>query len=627
MKKFVFFTLFLAQLYITKAQNLVSNGNFEAYSALPSTYGQVNLAIGWDNVSSSTASPDYFNTGGTVPTFFGQINPVSGAGQMGICTYHSSLGNYREYITTQLSTSLIAGQQYNISFFVSQGNNGGYSMSSNGLGIYFSNAILSQGGSNTSINVTPQVEISSIITASNTWVQYSFTIVAGGSFNYLTMGNFRNDANTLRSATGSIGAYYFLDSLVVKPVCVTSPAAPTVSAVQPTCATPTGTITVTSPAGPGFTYSIDGVSYTNSSGVFTGLAPGTYNVTVQNSAGCVSSSTAIIINPVPGLPSSPAVTITQPNCTTATGTITVSSPIGAGLTYSIDGSNYSNTTGVFNNLAPGSYNVTVRNSSGCTSTVTVAVVNIPPPIPAQPTISITNSTCSSPDGTITVSSPTGAGLFYSIDGISYSNTTGVFNNLAPGTYNVTVTNGNCTSPATVAIVNAVNPLILTLTASPNPVAAGSAVNVVVTGNRAFTITSWQPASLFPNQTATTQNIIVNTPATVTVMGKTAEGCYATAQIVITVRLVGDVWIPNTFTPDNNKLNDIFYVHGNSIKKLEMTIWNRWGEKLFFSQDQGIGWDGTYKGKAQPVGVYVYLVKIVSTNGMEETITGSVNLVR
>jgi hypothetical protein len=71
------------------------------------------------------------------------------------------------------------------------------------------------------------------------------------------------------------------------------PATPTASATaQPTCVVSTGTITVTAPTG--MNYSIDGSNYTNTSGVFTGLAVGSYTVTAKNASGCISAATAPI---------------------------------------------------------------------------------------------------------------------------------------------------------------------------------------------------------------------------------------------------------------------------------------------------------------------------------------------
>ena len=236
-----------------------------------------------------------------------------------------------------------------------------------------------------------------------------------------------------------------------------TPAAPTATVTaQPTCTVATGTITVTAPLGAGFTYSIDGVTYTNTTGVFTGVAPGNYSVTVRNAAGCTSAATPLTINAQPATPAAPTATVTaQPTCAVATGTITVTAPLGAGLTYSIDGVTYTNTTGVFTGVAPGNYNVTVRNAGGCTSAATALTVNAQPATPAAPTATVTQPNCAVATGTITVTAPLGAGLTYSIDGVTYTNTTGVFTGVVPGNYNVTVRNAaGCTSAATPLTINA-----------------------------------------------------------------------------------------------------------------------------------------------------------------------------
>jgi hypothetical protein len=81
---------------------------------------------------------------------------------------------------------------------------------------------------------------------------------------------------------------------------------------------------------------------------FPDLAPKTYSVTVKNAAGCVSLPLSAVINQAPATPSAPVATLVQPTCTTATGTLTITSPAPAtGISYSIDGADYSNTTGVF----------------------------------------------------------------------------------------------------------------------------------------------------------------------------------------------------------------------------------------------------------------------------------------
>ena len=89
-------------------------------------------------------------------------------------------------------------------------------------------------------------------------------------------------------------------------------------------------------------------TYTNTTGVFTTVAPGTYSVTVKNATGCISAVTSVTYQSQPATPAAPTATPTQPTCAVATGTITVTAPApAAGITYSIDGTTYTNTTGVF----------------------------------------------------------------------------------------------------------------------------------------------------------------------------------------------------------------------------------------------------------------------------------------
>jgi len=202
-------------------QNLVPNGDFEGYSFLPNNYGQSNHTTGWNNVNGiysgpPYASPDYFNTAGTVPTSFGQIMPFSGNGQMGFTTYVFFINNFREYISTTLVSPLVVGTQYQVSFALSNGNNGGYTKSTNNIGVCFSTSPFFQ-LVDQPIPANPQIEITTITYNSNLWQTYTFFFTATSAFNHITIGNFRDDANTLVSSTGSSGSYYFIDNIVVQP--------------------------------------------------------------------------------------------------------------------------------------------------------------------------------------------------------------------------------------------------------------------------------------------------------------------------------------------------------------------------------------------------------------------------
>src|SRR5690606_40363368 len=108
----------------------------------------------------------------------------------------------------------------------------------------------------------------------------------------------------------------------------------------------------------------------------SGLSSGTYNDAVTNSDGRVSSATAnVVINTAPVTPSAPVVgTITQPDCTTPTGSVDLSGLPSGSWTINPGGISGSGTTTTLSGLSSGTYNYTVTNSDGCVSSTTANVV-------------------------------------------------------------------------------------------------------------------------------------------------------------------------------------------------------------------------------------------------------------
>jgi len=155
--------------------------------------------------------------------------------------------------------------------------------------------------------------------------------------------------------------------------------APVVGATtQPTtCALPTGSVVLSGLPSGNWTINPGGVTGNTTTKTISGLVAGTYNFTVTNAAGCTSAASRnVIINAPSGTPVAPTVSATkQPTCADQTGTITITAPIGTGLTYSINGSTYSSSL-ILTSLAAGTYNVTVKNaSSGCISKATTVTIN------------------------------------------------------------------------------------------------------------------------------------------------------------------------------------------------------------------------------------------------------------
>jgi len=86
-------------------------------------------------------------------------------------------------------------------------------------------------------------------------------------------------------------------------------------------------------------------------------------------------------------------------------------------------------------------------------------------------------------------------------------------------------------------------------------------------------------------------------------------------------------LPTAFTPNNDHNNDVLYVRGGPFTELEFKVYNEWGVLLFSSTEADVGWDGTFNGKDQPVGVYVYTVTATTTDSKEYKISGNVSLIR
>jgi gliding motility-associated-like protein len=95
------------------------------------------------------------------------------------------------------------------------------------------------------------------------------------------------------------------------------------------------------------------------------------------------------------------------------------------------------------------------------------------------------------------------------------------------------------------------------------------------------------------------------------------------QIVSTTTSIG----PTGFSPNGDGQNDVFYVYGGPFKKLQFKVYNNWGEVIFISDSQSMGWDGKYEGVDQAVGVYIYTVEGTTENDKEIKVSGDVTLLR
>jgi hypothetical protein len=266
---------------------------------------------------------------------------------------------------------------------------------------------------------------------------------------------------TAENGAGCVSAP-FISVIVMQPA---TPPAPELTLIQPTCTVGTGSISVSSPIDT-LSYSINNGNY-QPGGSFAGLAAGSYEVTAENSAGCVSPPSAANLLMPPNSPAAPAVTVIQPTCTVATGTITISSPVDS-FTYSINNGSYQS-SGSFNDLPTGTYPVTAENAQGCISAAFQAVIQPTPAPPPAPQVTIVQPTCSVVTGSIVVEGSPGLGLMYSINDTSYQ-AQASFIGLPAGNYPVTAkdSTGCVSSPAAAVILPMPASCNTVISVYPNP---------------------------------------------------------------------------------------------------------------------------------------------------------------
>lgn len=318
-------------------------------------------------------------------------------------------------------------------------------------------------------------------------------------------------------------------------VTITQPTAITVATtnLNPTCNGGTnGSITVTASGGTGaLTYSLNGGAY-QVSNVFTGLAAGTYTISVKDANGCIQTFTTTLTNP-PLLTASLG-GVTPAICGVNNGTITITASGGTGtLTYDLNPGPVQ-ASNVFTGLAAGTYSVVVTDANGCTASVTGITVGSSP-APTLAAGSITNVTCfGGVNGSVLLTPSGGSPAFsYTVDlagptppvGPQASNS---FVNLPAGNYTATVTDANgCTGTTTFTITQ---PTALTYTTTfTNPTCNGVC-------NGTITVT---PSGGTPGYQFSSNNGLTFSPAnpmtglcagTIFVVVQDANGCLANSTI-------------------------------------------------------------------------------------------------
>ncbi|MFT5918842.1 MAG: gliding motility-associated-like protein, partial [Granulosicoccus sp.] len=107
------------------------------------------------------------------------------------------------------------------------------------------------------------------------------------------------------------------------------------------------------------------------------------------------------------------------------------------------------------------------------------------------------------------------------------------------------------------------------------------------------------------------------------------GCLDSVSSKIEIYPDYTMYIPNSFTPDNDGINDVFKPMGDGFfqQSYSFKIFDRWGEEIFHTANYEIGWDGTYKGAQVETSAFTYQVKAIDLNNFNREHFGHLTLTR
>lgn len=369
-----------------------------------------------------------------------------------------------------------------------------------------------------------------------------------------------------------------------------------------------------------------------------GVVAGVYTVTVIDGSSCQKTASFTVGQAVTLFTN---ISISNPLCYGASNGFITVEVTGGTIPYTYNWNTTPAQTGATaTNLEAGTYTLTVTDGGNCSATVSASVVE---PTQIQITANGTDAKCyNSATGSVTATVSGGkAPYIYTLNGITQPSDT--FGDLAPGTYVITVRDANGCEASEVFQINSPSAVSVDLTAPQGVILAGMTTQLLTTTNSSSSIINhfWQPLDsvIFDFSDCTDATNCGNpyvqpfytTTFTVTVMN--ADSCTATDTVTIIVENELAGFYPSAFTPNGDGLNDRFTFDILGATDIEISIFSRWGQQVFYNANQtnGVnatdGWDGSIDGNEAPDDTYVYKLKVTYFDGVVREKSGTVSIMR
>ena len=206
----------------------------------------------------------------------------------------------------------------------------------------------------------------------------------------------------------------------------------------------------------------------------------------------------------------------------------------------------------------------------------------------------------------------------------------LINNLSSGFYQVTVTDANsCFETANIYVDNH-NTVYANFSYTPTNITIDNPVVSFINNSSGGTNFLWDfgdsssSTEFSPNHTYTSIGTY-----TVMLIVSDDQNCVDTAITILEINDFTTYYLPNVITPNGDGQNDFFYIFATNIEldNFTMRIFNRWGKQIFFTTNPNLGWDGKYKGKLVPQGVYSYIINFTdSQNFNRHTLHGRITVI-
>jgi len=397
-----------------------------------------------------------------------------------------------------------------------------------------------------------------------------------------------------------------------------------------TCANSSVTINATVPA----TLTSASYSWSPSSGISSGAnsstatftSSGAYTLTVTDTNNGCSTSTLVNIasdqNP-------PAVSLSASNpsisCTNGTVDISVT-PVNSTDTYLWNGSGAftGQGTATISTTNSGTYQVVVTNTvNGCSTTQTINVG-----FNNNFTVSIAGNTLICQGDTIKLNANGSTNYNWAdASGNTYTTSSIMIPATANTQFTLTASTGACNT-TTIIGVNVSPQISISVTAIPNnSINIGDQVTLNATGASAYT---WTPITGLDNPNSPNPKASPNTTTDYCVFGINSNGvCKDTACLRIYVDTrCPEIFVPNVFSPNGDGNNDELVIYGTKcVKEFKLVIFDRWGEKVFETDDINAKWNGTYNGKDMNGATFVYYIKGLYKDDRPIDLKGNVTIVK